>query len=122
MVVANLRIATNDRKKTDQGWIDVTDWHRVTVFGKTAEIARDYLKKGSGVIITGKLQTRKWQKDGQDQYTYEIAVQEMQLMGGRSERTPEHKPEPQSQGGDRGGMVDFDDDIPFMRLTHVHTY
>ena len=132
-VVASLNIATTERRK-DQAtgnWQDHTEWHLVAVFGRTAETARDYLRKGSKVLIEGSMRTRKWQdKNGQDQYSYEIFVQDMQMMdragggssagdfGGSRERSggygggapAQRAPEPGFPGG---GTDDFDDDIPF---------
>lgn len=82
--VANLSIATNSRTKDMNGnWVDQTEWHRVTLFGKTAEIAGQYLRKGSSVYVEGRIQTRKWQdQNGQDRYTTEIIGNEMQMIGG----------------------------------------
>ncbi|WP_119395423.1 single-stranded DNA-binding protein [Salinibius halmophilus] len=83
--VANLNVATNSRSRDMNGnWTDTTEWHRVTLFGKTAEIAGQYLRKGSQVYIEGRIQTRKWQdQNGQDRYTTEIIGNEMQMIGGR---------------------------------------
>lgn len=84
--VANLRIATTDTWKDKGGEKqERTEWHRVSFFGRQAEICGEYLKKGSSVYIEGSLQTRKWQnKEGQDQYTTEIRGDRMQMLGGRS--------------------------------------
>ncbi len=88
--VANLSLATSESWKDQQGQIqERTEWHRVVIWGKTAEVAGEYLRKGSQVYIEGKLQTRKWQdQSGQDKYTTEIVVQgfddKMQMLGGRS--------------------------------------
>lgn len=88
--VANLTIATSESWKDQQGQMqEKTEWHRVVMFGKLAEIAGEYLKKGSQVYIEGKLQTRKWQdQQGQDKYTTEIVLDPftgvMQMLGGRS--------------------------------------
>lgn len=85
--VANLNLATSDT------WMDRqsgqrqerTEWHRVVLFNKTAEIAQQYLKKGSKVYIEGRLQTRKWQdQNGQDRYSTEIVANDMQMLDGRS--------------------------------------
>ncbi|MBK5930633.1 single-stranded DNA-binding protein [Halochromatium salexigens] len=87
--VANLRIATSEswRDKTTGESQERTEWHRVALFGKLAEIAGQYLRKGSKVYIEGKLRTRKWQgQDGQDRYTTEIVVDingSMQMLDGR---------------------------------------
>jgi len=86
--VANLTIATSESwkdKKTGEQQ-DRTEWHRVVMFNRLAEIAGEYLKKGSKVYIEGKLQTRKWQdKDGQDQYTTEIVANDMQMLDTRGQ-------------------------------------
>lgn len=86
--VANLNVATNERgpKQADGSYQDATEWHKVILFGKTAEIAGQYLQKGSQVYIEGRLQTRKWQdQSGQDRYSTEIVASEMQFIGGKSE-------------------------------------
>jgi single-strand DNA-binding protein len=79
-----------------------TEWHRVSMFGKLAEIAGEYLRKGSQVYIEGKLQTRKWtNKEGQDQYTTEIVLDPfngvMQMLGGKSEGAPQQQAQRQAQ-------------------------
>lgn len=96
--VANLTIATSERwkdKQTGQQQ-EKTEWHRVVIFGKIAEVAGQYLKKGSKVFIEGKLQTREWEKDGVKRYTTEIVVD----MGGRMLMLDGHSG--QSQGGGQG--------------------
>lgn len=82
--VCNIRIATTERwrDKTTGEKREKTEWHRVVLFNRTAEIAGEYLKKGSPVYIEGKIQTRKWQdKSGQDRWTTEIVATEMQMIG-----------------------------------------
>ena len=84
--VANLRIATSEswRDKTSGEQQERTEWHRVALFGRLAEIASEYLRKGSQVYIEGSLRTRKWQdKQGQERYTTEIVGNELQMLGGR---------------------------------------
>jgi single-strand DNA-binding protein len=84
--VANLRIATTENWKDRQTGENQerTEWHRVALFGKLAEIAGEYLRKGSQVYIEGSLRTRKWQdKQGQERYSTEIVGNEMQMLGGR---------------------------------------
>jgi len=102
--VANLTVATSEKWKDKQTGEDKekTEWHRVVMFGKLAEIAGEYLKKGSKVYIEGALQTRKWtNKEGQDQYTTEIVVQgfngTMQMLDGRPQG--QQQAAPQQQGG-----------------------
>src|SRR5210317_535885 len=84
--VTNFTVATNESWKDKQTGEqkDRTEWHRVAMFNRLAEIAAEYLRKGSQVYIEGKLRTRKWQgQDGQDRYTTEIIADEMQMLGGR---------------------------------------
>ena len=98
--VTNLSLATSEQwtdKQTGQK-VERTEWHRVSMFGKVAEIAGEYLRKGSQVYIEGKLQTREWEKDGIKRYTTEIIVDmqgTMQLLGGR----PQNQDGSQPQGG-----------------------
>ena len=102
--VTNLNIATDESYKDKSGTlIERTEWHRVVIFGKLAEIAAEYLKKGSQAYFEGKLQTRKWQdKDGQDRYTTEIVANQMQMLGGKGMKTSadddkQSAPEPQPE-------------------------
>ena len=83
--VANLSLATSESWKDPQGQVqERTEWHRLTMYRRLAEIAGEYLKKGSQIYVEGKLQTRKWQdQQGQDRYTTEIIVDQMQMLGGR---------------------------------------
>src|SRR5688572_10692301 len=83
--VTNIRIATSEAWKDKGGERqEHTEWHRIAFFGKQAEIAGEYLKKGSPVYVEGRIRTRKWQdKDGQDRYSTEIVADRMQLLGGR---------------------------------------
>merc|ERR1712023_258859 len=93
--VANLSLATSESWKDQQGQVqERTEWHRLTMYRRLAEIAGEYLKKGSQIYVEGKLQTRKWQdQQGQDRYTTEIIVDQMQMLGGREG----------GQGGQGGG-------------------
>jgi len=125
--VANITVATNEswRDKASGEKQEKTEWHRVVFFGKLAEIASEYLKKGSQVYIEGRLQTRKWQdKEGQDRYTTEIVANNMTMLGSRAgagmptddtdygDSAPAPaRSRPAASGGGGGG--DFDDDIPF---------
>ena len=102
--VANLTVATSEKWKDKQTGEDKekTEWHRIVMFGKLAEIAGEYLKKGSKVYIEGALQTRKWtNQQGQDQYTTEIVVQgfngTMQMLDSRGQG--QQQAAPQAQGG-----------------------
>jgi single-strand DNA-binding protein len=129
--VTNLTIATNEswKDKTTGEQKERTEWHRVAMFNRLAEIAAEYLRKGSQVYIEGKLRTRKWQdKSGQDRYTTEIIADEMQMLGGRGGSSGGNFGSGQqgdaSSGGNQQGQSgsnvppqpgpdDFDDDIPF---------
>jgi len=93
--ICNISVATTEKWKDKNGEMqEKTEWHRVAFFGKLAEIAGEYLKKGSQVYVEGRLQTRKWQdKDGADKYTTEIVANQMQMLGSRQGMG----------GGDRGG-------------------
>lgn len=86
--VASMTIATSEKFKNKQSgeWEEKTEWHRVTLWGKLAEIAGQYLAKGSMVFIEGRLTTRKWQdKEGNDRYTTEIVGTSMQMLGGKGQ-------------------------------------
>ncbi|MAD91381.1 MAG: single-stranded DNA-binding protein [Gammaproteobacteria bacterium] len=129
--VTNLTIATNEswKDKATGERKERTEWHRVAMFNRLAEIAAEYLRKGSQVFIEGKLRTRKWQdKNGQDRYTTEIIADEMQMLGGRTgsgsnafshDQQSEASSNVESQAQDNmsssvePGPDDFDDDIPF---------
>ena len=123
--VTNLTVATNESWKDKQTGEqkDRTEWHKVAMFNRLAEIAAEYLRKGSQVYIEGKLRTRKWQdKSGQDRWTTEIIADEMQMLGGRGGAGGGGGGSaPMSSGKDSGppsappqtGPDDFDDDIPF---------
>ncbi|AMP38632.1 single-stranded DNA-binding protein [Ralstonia syzygii subsp. celebesensis] len=83
--VTNIRVATTDRYKDKASgeMREATEWHRIAFFGRLAEIAGEYLKKGSQVYVEGRLKTRQWEKDGQKQYSTEIVAEQMQMLGGR---------------------------------------
>ncbi len=143
--VSNLSLATSRswRDKQSGETKEDTEWHRIVTFGRTAEIAGEYLKKGSKVYIEGRLQTRKWQdKSGQDKWTTEIVAEDLQMLDSRGmgggggstasfDQTQDRNPRQQQGGGSQqqgGGSYgggsqgnaggpppadDFDDDIPF---------
>lgn len=97
--VANLSVATNEKwkDKNTQQVQERTEWHRIVIFGKLAEIAGQYLKKGSKAYFEGKLQTKKWQDDkGQDRYTTEIVANQMQMLDGPNQQ-PQLQPQQQYQ-------------------------
>jgi len=124
--VANLALATSEawKDKNTGEQQEKTEWHRVVLFRRLAEIAGEYLKKGSKIYIEGKLQTRKWQDNqGQDRYTTEIIGNELQMLDSRgagagfnegTASTPQQSPSHQSNNmPDMVPAGDFDDDIPF---------
>ena len=127
--VANLRVATSEswRDKQTGEQQERTEWHRVALFGRLAEIAGEYLRKGSLVYIEGSLRTRKWQdKQGNERYSTEIVGNELQMLGGRSGAAagspagaavaagaaPSYSEE-SGGGGGSSRREEFDDDIPF---------
>ncbi len=86
MAIASFTLATADRQKDQTGqWTDKTEWHNLVAFGRTAEIVRDYVKKGSQIFVEGKIQTRSWddKESGQKKYRTEILVNDMSLLGGK---------------------------------------
>src|SRR5262249_10110929 len=99
--VTNIRLATTESWKDKQSGEqqERTEWHRIAIFGRLAEIAAEYLRKGSQVYIEGRLRTRKWQDNqGNERYTTEIVANEMQMLGGRSGMG-----EPPAATAERGG-------------------
>ena len=117
--VATLSIATSESwKDKDSGeQREKTEWHRVVFFGKLAEIAEQYLDKGSQLYVEGKLQTRKWQdKDGNDKYTTEILGNEMNMLGGRQSSADSgefDQSQPASQTSQSNDAQISEEDIPF---------
>ncbi len=143
--VTNVTLATSDSWKDKQSgqMQERTEWHRVVFFNRLAEIAGEYLRKGSKVYVEGALRTRKWQgQDGQDRYTTEIVASEMQMLDGRGgaggdvggysqggdmgygqpqqqaprrqpQQPPQQQPQQQAPQAPAQGFDDFDDDIPF---------
>lgn len=143
--VTNVNVATSDswRDKSSGEMQERTEWHRVVFFARLAEVAGEYLRKGSKVYVEGRIQTRKWQgQDGQDRYTTEIVANEMQMLDSRGSGQGSSAPfggggqrgqgggqnygggqqrgggqpqyqQPQPAGGDPGFDDDLDDDIPF---------
>ncbi|TLY94120.1 MAG: single-stranded DNA-binding protein [Gammaproteobacteria bacterium] len=137
--VANLRVATSEswRDKQTGEQQERTEWHRVALFGRLAEIAGEYLRKGSQVYIEGSLRTRKWQdKQGNDRYSTEIVGNDLQMLGGRGGGAVSApgagaaasggagasagggggagaSPDSEESGAGAGRGEDFDDDIPF---------
>jgi single-strand DNA-binding protein len=131
MQVAKFTLATTEGVKDQSGkWNDKTEWHSLVAFGRTAEIIRDYVKKGSQIYIEGKLSTSSWddKESGQKKYRTEILVNDLQLLGGRgegagsgsSERTSGgyatnsySRPAPSAPANDYAEQGITDEDIPF---------
>lgn len=133
--IANLSVATSEQWKDKQTGEkkEQTEWHRIVIFGKLAEVAGEYLRKGSQVYIEGQLRTRKWtDSNGVDKYTTDIVIPQiggvMQMLGGKRDdsgqqqhqksgqqpqRQQQQPPKQQSQQGGSEPPMDFDDDIPF---------
>ena len=111
--VCNLSVATDESYKNKDGQkVEKTEWHRVSMFGKLAEIAGQYLTKGAQVFIEGKLETRKWQADdGSDRYTTEIKAFSMQMLD--SKGGDQGQASPQNQRSAPAPADGYDDDIPF---------
>lgn len=112
--VTNINIATTEKWKNKGGdQQEHTEWHRVAFFGKLAEIAGEFLKKGAAVYVEGRIQTRKWQdKEGNDKYSTEIVADRMQMLGGKSP-AQEREPEPtRKQAKAASGFDQIEDDIP----------
>ncbi|MBX3702425.1 MAG: single-stranded DNA-binding protein [Steroidobacteraceae bacterium] len=122
--VVNLRLATTDQwrdKQTGENK-EATEWHNVVMFDRLAEIAAEYLRKGSQIYVEGRIRTRKWQdKEGQDRYTTEIIANEMQMLGGRGggqaaapvDRVADRAADKAPRGETAATAESFDDDIPF---------
>ena len=120
--VTSIRIATTETWKDKSGEKqEHTEWHRIGFFGRLAEVAGEYLKKGSQIYVEGRIRTRKWQdKEGQDRYSTEIVGDRLQMLGQRpqgGDREPAGERQsagkaPAKKGGG-GSFDDMDDDIPF---------
>jgi len=123
--VATFSLATADRRKDAQGnWADSTEWHNLVAFQRTAEIVRDYVKKGTQIFVEGKIQTRSWddKESGQKKYRTEILVNELSLLGkpgsgegggGGYSRSSSSSSSSQSSAPDYADQGITDDDIPF---------
>src|SRR6476660_4868111 len=116
MAITTLSVATTSSRKDKEGnFQEKTEWHRVKLFGKTAEVAAEYLKKGRQVYIEGRIEYGSYDKDGVKHYTTDIIGDDMQMLGGGdgSDRAPraESKPQPSRAPAPAGDMQD--DDIPF---------
>lgn len=121
MVTLSLATSYNSQNKQTNEWKEHTEWHRLALYQRHAEVAGKYLRKGSKIYVEGRLQTRKWQdQNGMDRYTTEVVVFDMQMLGGRNEESseesnapttsPPQDPPPQDNPPPR---VYEEDDIPF---------
>lgn len=116
--VTNISVATSESwkdKETGQKQ-ERSEWHRIVFFNRLAEIAGEYLKKGSKVYIEGSLRTRQWEKDGQKMYTTEIVAKEMQMLDSKGAHASTNSAPSAQQSRPRDKPAadnDFDDDIPF---------
>ena len=124
--VCTLRLATTDKwkDKTSGDLRETTEWHRVVLFRRLAEVANEYLKKGAAVYVEGRLRTRKWQdKDGKERFTTEIEASEMKMLGGTRGDGPSSTPmldqktaaeaEPAPWKTAHSTPMDWDGDVPF---------
>ncbi len=124
LAVTKINLATTEGRKGQDGeWHDHTEWHRVTLFGKTAETASQYLAKGSQVYFEGKISYGSYEKDGVKHYTTDVIANRMILLGGRGEsggqtgnthyqsQPPQQGTPPQQQGGSQG--QEYEEDLPF---------
>lgn len=105
--LTSFSVATTSYRKTEGGRSEETEWHRITTFNRQAEVAQQYLKKGSRVYIEGRLRTRKWEKDGKTQYVTEILADSLQLIDKRNDDSNQAQaPQPQQEQS-------YQEDIPF---------
>jgi len=118
--IANFTVATSERYKDKQTGeaVEKTEWHNVSAFRRLGEIVGEYVRKGALIYIEGKIQTRKYEKDGVTHYATGIVASEMKMLGGKNDNQqqqgqprPQQKPAPSQSSG--GGFDDMDDDIPF---------
>jgi single-strand DNA-binding protein len=121
--IANIAVATSykSKDKATGEQKELTEWHRISFFGRLAEIVGQYLKKGASVYVEGRLQTRKYtDKDGIERYATDIVADNMQMLGGRGDAVPDPAPAPRAAAAPAARPApaprpapDFDDDIPF---------
>jgi single-strand DNA-binding protein len=119
MTVASFTLATADRKKEGANWVDSTEWHNIVCFQRTAEVVRDYVKKGSQILVEGKITNRSWddKESGQKRYKTEILVNELTLLGGGAGRG-----EGASTGGySKSNTASFDQRTPASQPDYADT-
>jgi single-strand DNA-binding protein len=119
--VTSFSVATSEswKDKTSGEKQEHTEWHNIVIFGKLAEIASEYLKKGSQVYLEGKIKTEKYQKEGVDKFITKVVCHDMQMIGSKPDGKQAAKEPTKQSEPEQGG---FDDDIPFMRLMNVNTF
>jgi len=122
MLVANISVGVGGRKKEHGEWVDHTEWFRVVAFDKTAEVIQKYVRKGSPILVRGRIETEKWEdKDGNDRYTAKLYANDVTLLGNRGDgdeggeryqrpaAAPPRAQKPETQSAEEP----FEDDIPF---------
>ena len=108
--IVNISLATDHRTKVGDSWESVTEWHKVVAFGRTAENVAKYCSKGSQVYIEGRIQTRKWEKDGETKYATEVVANEVKFVGSKGDAAPQRERRPASR---QPVQQDAFDDVPF---------
>lgn len=118
--VANLSIATSERRKDQAGnWVDHTEWHRLVAFGKVADVIATYCRKGDRLHVSGRLQTRKWQdKDGQDRYSTEIVIDDVVLIGGQGQGQSQADPAASRQADRQATRAQVRNEAQVARQAH----
>jgi len=121
--VANMSVATSERYKDRSGeWKEVTEWHKIVAWDRLAEIAQEYLSKGSKIYVEGSIRTNSWEdKDGQKRYTTEIRAQRMRMLDSRSDRSGNQNAQPAQKGQNDQKLSsdvslndqELDEDLPF---------
>lgn len=111
--VTDMGMAVNERRKQGEEWVDETTFVDVTLWGRTAEVAGEYLSKGSPVFIEGRLKLETWEKDGQKHYKMKVVADKMQLIGGKSSEGNSSSSQGNSYQTEPHPDGDFNDDIPF---------
>lgn len=114
-IVTQLSLATSRRvKQTDGSYGDEVEWHRVVCFGKTAEIARDYLSKGRQIYVEGRLRTRKYaDKQGVERWVTEVICEQLKMLGRKDDAAPAAAPAPAPRSSAQASTPTYDDEVPF---------
>jgi len=112
--VVNLRMATSDRRKEGDGWVDHTEWHNVTVWGRTADNVAKFCSKGKELFVEGRIQTRKYtDKAGIEKFSTEIVADNVRFLGGRADNSPIVQAQNKSFSGNDNSYSRKDEEIPF---------